>query len=201
MSSWLISRNLPQGVRLPTLFGHAIAGISLGAACADDRTPRRTWILGTFCALAPDLDWFTAFSRIHPGNYLAHRGISHSLLAAVLLAALVFLLGFKREQRRFRIWVYLLMASLSHGLLDACSSGRVGVAFFSPFSNSRWGCDWQPFRDAPLPFWPGLQLPFLGALLGEVLWIGVPALILVTGVQVFRHFSDWSVLPEIEPEG
>jgi len=186
---------------LPSFFGHAAAGIALGAAFSDERTPRRTWVLGTFCALAPDLDWFTAFLRIHPGNFLAHRGITHSLLGAVLLAALVFLLGFRSRQRSPRIAAYLLLATLSHGLLDACTSGRVGVAFFYPFSTSRWGCYWQPFQDAPLPFWSGLQLPFLGALLGELIWIGVPGLLLVMGTRMVRGFSDWQVLPEVEPEG
>lgn len=186
---------------MPSIFGHAAAGIALGAAFADEKAPRRTRILGTFCALAPDLDWFTAFLRLHPGNYLAHRGITHSLLGAVLLAAGTLLLGFRREQRSLRIGAYLLLAALSHGLLDACTSGKIGVAFFYPFSTSRWACDWQPIQDAPLPFWPGLQLPFLGALLGEMLWIGVPALLLVAGTHLFRHYSDWSVLPEVEPEG
>ncbi len=194
---------------MPSIFGHAVAGIALGAAFADDRTPPRTWVLGTFCALAPDLDWFTAFLRIHPGNFLAHRGITHSLLGAVLLAATVFLLGFRGESRNPRTGTYLLLAALSHGLLDACTSGRVGVAFFYPFSTTRWGCYWQPFQDAPLPFWPGLQLPFLGALLGEVLWIGVPAFLLVAGLPLLRQCSDWLVppkvgwpiIPEVEPEG
>jgi len=185
---------------LPSLFGHAAAGIALGAAVADVRTPR-TLVLGTFCALAPDLDWFTAFLRIHPGNFLAHRGITHSLLGAVVLAALMLQLGFRSEQRTPRLGAYLLLAALSHGLLDACTSGRVGVAFFYPFSTSRWGCYWQPIQDAPLPFWPGLQLPFFGALLSELVWIGLPGFLLVAGIQMYRRSVDWQVLPEVEPEG
>jgi len=192
---------------LPSFFGHAFAGVALGAAFVDEKAPRRTLVLGTLCALAPDLDSFTLFLPLHPGNFLAHRGISHSLLAAVLLAAGMLLLGFKREQRSLRVGVYLLLASISHGLLDACTSGRIGVAFFYPFSVSRWGCYWQPFLDAPLPFWPGLRLPFLGALLGEALWIGVPGLLLVGAARRIRNFSDWFSLPsalpeaEAEPEG
>ena len=186
---------------MPSFFGHAVAGIALGAAFADEKTPARTWVLGTFCALAPDLDWFTAFLRLHPGNFLAHRGITHSLLAAVLLAATALWLGVRREERTRRIGVYLLLASLSHGLLDACTSGRIGVAFFYPFSTSRWGCYWQPFLDAPLPFWSGLRMPFLGALLSEMFWIGLPAFLLIAGIRVARRYSDWPVLPEIEPEG
>jgi inner membrane protein len=186
---------------LPSLFGHAAAGIALGAAFAEEGTPRKTMVLGTLCALAPDLDWFTAFLRLHPGNYLAHRGVTHSLLGAVLLAAAVLLLGFKREQRTLRLATYLLLASLSHGLLDACTSGNIGVAFFYPFSSSRWACDWQPIQDAPLPFWPGLRLPFLGALLGEMLWIGVPAFLLVAETYLFRHFSNLPLVAEAEPEG
>lgn len=185
---------------MPSFLGHAAAGIALGAAFADEETPRRAWVLGTLCALAPDLDWFTAFLRVHPGNFLAHRGITHSLMGAFVLATAAFLFGFRAEQRRGRIRAYLLLAALSHGLLDACTSGRIGVAFFYPFSMTRWGCFWQPFRDAPLPFWPGLQIPFLGALLGEVLWIGAPGLLLVGGIRLFQRLSVWPGLPDVEPE-
>ena len=190
---------------MPSFFGHAVAGVALGAAFADEKTPRRTLVLGTLRALAPDLDSFTLFLPLHPGNFLAHRGVSHSLLAAVLLAAAVLLFGFRREQRSLKVGVYLLLASISHGLLDACTSGRIGVAFFYPFSTSRWGCYWQPFLDAPLPFWPGLRLPFLGALLGEALWIGLPGLLLVATIRRIRNFSDWFTLSAAtaaaEPEG
>lgn len=186
---------------MPSFFGHAVAGIALGAAFTDEKTPRRAIALGTLCALAPDLDCFTLFLKLHPGNYLAHRGVTHSLLAAVMLAATVLLLGFKAEQRTSRMGVYLLLATLSHGLLDACTSGRIGVAFFYPFSSSRWGCYWQPFVDPPLPFWAGQRLPFLEAVAREALWIGVPGLLLVGGVRLVRHLLDWSSLSEVESEG
>ena len=186
---------------MPSFFGHAAAGIALGAAFVDAKTPSRAWALGVLCALAPDLDWFTVFLRVHPGNFLAHRGITHSLLGATLLAVGAFLCGFWSDLRRPRILTYLLLASLSHGLLDACTSGRIGVAFFYPFSTTRWGCYWQPFMDAPLPFWSGLRRPFLGSLLGQALWIGVPGLIWMAGIRVLRRASAWMPLPEIESEG
>lgn len=171
---------------MPSLLGHAVAGLALNATLAGDRPPRRTWGLAVACALAPDLDWFTAFLHLPMRHALTHRGATHSLLAAGLIASLAMLLGLRPHWRRPRIWLCMFAAAFSHGLLDACTLGGVGVAAFHPFSPARYVCLWQPIRVSPIPMSAGLMARFLAALWTEAVWIGLPALFLTTASRAAR---------------
>ena len=160
---------------MPSILGHALAGLTISAAFTKGRPPRRTWVLATACAVAADLDWFTGFLGLHDGNSLSHRGMSHSLLAAMLIAAAAMLIGFRPHLRSPRHWACMLSAAFSHGLLDACTFGGTGVAFLEPFSKARFVCVWQPIFVSPIPL-SGKLLDWLLFSLGtEVLWIGIPA--------------------------
>lgn len=171
---------------MPSLLGHAAAGLALHTTFADERTPRHAWALAVGCALAPDLDWFSAFLHVPYGHALAHRGATHSLPAALLLAAAAMLLGLRGHLRNPRLWLCMVAAAVSHGLLDACTLGGVGVAAFHPLSRARFVCLWQPIRVSPIPLSGRLWIRFLGALWTEALWIGLPALLLATGSRALR---------------
>lgn len=171
---------------MPSLLGHAAAGLALNAALAGPQAPRRSWALAAACALAPDLDWFAAFLHLPYGHALTHRGGTHSLLAAALLASAAMLLGLRPHLRNPRLWLTLFAAAASHGLLDACTLGGVGVAAFHPFSQARYVCVWQPIRVSPIPLSRRLGARFLVALWTEAVWIGLPAILLVTATRATR---------------
>ena len=185
---------------MPSLLGHAVAGLAITSACSDGRLPRRTWPLAAVCAVAPDLDWFVSLANVHRGHFLNHRGVAHSLTAALVLAGAAFVLGFRPERRRHRVWLCLALAALSHGLLDACTSGGVGVALFAPFSDTRWACLWQPGWVAPLPLNPEHTNTFLASLWSEAFWIGLPALVVTLGSRLIRQVSLRPALREVVPE-
>jgi inner membrane protein len=138
--------------------------------------------------MAPDLDWFVAFVNVHKNPLFNHRGAAHSLFAALLIAAAVLVFGFPKAHRRGRIWLCLTLAAVSHGLLDACTSGGVGVALFLPFSHSRWACVWQPIQVAPLPLSAEHTYLFLGSLWDEAFWIGLPILGVLAYARL-RHLA------------
>ena len=181
---------------MSSLFGHALAGLTISAAFTKGRPPRRIWAFAMACALAPDLDWFTGFLRLPFGNSLSHRGVSHSLIAAGLIAAAAMLIGFRPQLRSPRLWACMLAATFSHGLLDACTFGGTGVAFLLPFSEARFVCVWQPIFVSPIPL-SGKLLDWLLFSLGtEVLWIGIPAAMVfgapraIQWVRLLRNRSE-----------
>lgn len=182
---------------MPSLFGHAAAGLALNAAITNGHAPRRTWVVATLCALAPDVDWFTAFLHLPYGHALTHRGVTHSLAAAALIAIAAMLLGLRTHLRSPRIWLCMFAAAFSHGLLDACTLGGVGVAAFWPLSHARYVCVWQPIGVSPIPLSAGLFTRFLAALWTEAVWIGLPALLLVTATRAarLRAASRWGGPP------
>ncbi len=185
---------------MPSLLGHAVAGLAITSAFHREKLPRRTWALAAVCAMAPDLDWFVGFLHVHRGHAFNHRGAAHSLFAALLIATVVFFLGFRRDQRRWGVGLCLAVAAVSHGLLDACTSGGVGVALFMPFSDTRWACVWQPGWVAPLPMGHEHVHTFLASLWSEAFWIGLPALLMASWGRLIRRVSLRPALSEAVPE-
>lgn len=94
-------------------------------------------IAAAACAALPDIDVLGA-------PLIAHRGITHSLMFAVAVAALTTALWF---HGRRRVLVVLSAALLSHSFLDALSSYSVGVAILAPFSDVRYRFLWTPLGD------------------------------------------------------
>jgi inner membrane protein len=190
---------------MPSLLGHAVAGLAITESFSRAKLPRRTWVLAPLCAVAPDLDWFLSFLNIHKNHIMNHRGVAHSLFGALLLAAAILLVTYRRHQRSGQLWLCLSLAALSHGIMDACTSGGVGVALFMPFSDSRWVCVWRPIRVAPLPMGREDCYLFLASLLTEAIWIGLPALALILWSRLRRKLalvpSLADPLPELEKVG
>jgi inner membrane protein len=86
----------------------------------------------------------------HP---LSHRGLSHSLFFALIAAGCLTLacslVGLVQGRIRtlIPVWLVLAAALSSHGLLDACTDGGLGIALFSPFTLARY---FFPLRPLPV---------------------------------------------------
>ena len=86
-------------------------------------------------------------------HVLGHRGLSHSLLFAAVLASVV--TAIVRRTRPAQpgdrgSGSYFFLATASHGLLDAMTTGGLGVAFFAPFSDARYFLPWRPIVVSPI---------------------------------------------------
>ena len=105
------------------------------------------------CSGIPDLDVIGFRFGIHYGDFWGHRGFTHSLVFAALLASVVAVVMTSTRVTgigRFALFVYLFLATASHGVLDAITNGGLGVAFFSPFDNTRYFLPWRPVSVSPM---------------------------------------------------
>src|SRR6266480_3052257 len=103
------------------------------------------------CSVIPDLDVIGFRFGIRDGDFWGHRGFAHSLAFAALLAFVIVVLGFRHGvtgMHALTMWLYLFLATASHGLLDAMTDGGLGVALYAPFDNHRY-------------FFPSTQCPTL----------------------------------------
>jgi inner membrane protein len=162
---------------VPTVFTHAVAGAALGAAFWRPEVPARVWVAGAVCAALPDVDALGLYAGIPYGHVLGHRGLTHSLPFAAALAALaaVALAPTVAELPRALLWLYLFLATASHGVLDALTNGGLGVAFLAPFSDARYFFPTRPIAVSPIGVRALLSPRGLAALASEVRWVWLPS--------------------------
>ena len=94
-------------------------------------------LVGAACAVIPDLDVIGFQFGIGTHPVLGHRGVTHSIVfAAALSALLTFTLFRHRAPTLWVIFLFLFVSTLSHPLLDMMTNGGRGVALWAPFLRS-----------------------------------------------------------------
>lgn len=174
---------------MPTVFCHAIAAVALGTAFNPSVRPPRYWLAGALCAVLPDADVVAFWVGVPWGHVLAHRGLTHSLAFAVLLAAVVTGAAFRGrvwDGRRGTVWLFLFLATASHGVLDALTDGGPGVAFLAPFDDSRYFLPWQPIPVSPISVRRFFSQRGLAVLQAEAVWVWLPAILLAAAGAAVR---------------
>lgn len=126
---------------MASIFGHGVVGLTL-AKVIDTKNTKWLLLFAILSTILPDAD-VVAFSfdipYLHP---FGHRGFTHSILFAILWAlVLTFTIGKLKKMLWFLV---ILLSTVSHGILDAMTSGGKGVGFFIPFNNDRF---FFPFRE------------------------------------------------------
>ncbi|HZV89912.1 MAG TPA: metal-dependent hydrolase [Candidatus Binatus sp.] len=175
---------------MASIFSHAVAALGIGACFYRPGTPKRVWIAGAICSVVPDLDVIGFRFGVRYGDFWGHRGFTHSLLFAALLASLAVLLAFRQAVpglSRFALWTYFFLATASQGLLDAMTDGGLGAAFFSPFNNTRYFLPWRPIRVSPIGVSRFFSHRGLAVIQSELLWIWLPAALLILVAWLIRR--------------
>lgn len=141
--------------------------------------------------MIPDLDVIGFRFGIHYGDFWGHRGFTHSLTFAALLATLVAaaIVRFQSDVSRVSLFFYLFLATASHDLLDAMTNGGLGVAFFSPFDNRRYFLPWRPILVSPIGVTRFFSHRGLAVLKTEIIWIWLPSILVIAIVMLSRRHS------------
>jgi inner membrane protein len=183
---------------MPSIITHAAVPLALW--CAADRGRIPPWLLttGVIASMLPDADVLAFALHIPYADAFGHRGASHSLLFACVLAMVAALLhsfgrgrpwsaphssGSRRPwsaglcQPRLASTVqaatFVFVCAASHPLLDAMTSGGLGVALAWPWSEHRFFAPWRPIRVSP--FAPQFfSARGLATLLSELRWVWLP---------------------------
>jgi|SRR5277367_1033483 len=177
---------------MASVFSHAVAALGIGACFYRPQAPKRVWVIGAVCSVVPDLDVIGLRFGVQYADFWGHRGFTHSLLFAGLLASLVVLLAFRQGTPGLgplALWLYFFLATASHGLLDAMTDGGLGVAFFSPFNNNRYFLPWTPIRVSPIGISRFFTHRGLAVVQSELLWIWIPSGLLILATWLIHHRS------------
>ncbi|KZE61223.1 inner membrane protein [Stenotrophomonas sp. PvP093] len=204
---------------MPSIITHAAVPLALWCAADRGRIPPRLLVAGVIAAMLPDADVLAFALHIPYADAFGHRGASHSLLFAGVLAALAAAFAFFGSGRPWsaphspgsrrpwseqhspgsrRPWsavscqprlaptkagptlastvqaaVFVFVCAASHPLLDAMTSGGLGVALAWPWSEHRFFAPWRPIRVSP--FAPQFfSARGVATLLSELRWVWLP---------------------------
>ena len=156
---------------MASIFGHSVAGFTL-TKVIDSKNLRWLLLAAIFSTILPDLDVLAFKFGIAYEHPLGHRGFTHSILFAILWAlALMFTIGRKNKL----IWfLVIFLSTLSHGFLDAMTSGGKGVGFFIPFNNERFFFAFRGIKVSPIGIEKFFSSWGLNVLLSEFKYIVLP---------------------------
>lgn len=171
---------------MPTIFTHAAVGLGLARVFTARPMPALYWGLAAALPMVPDLDVLAFKFGIPYENVYGHRGFSHSLLFALLLALPVSALTYRALGLQFWDWLGLLFLIVaSHGLLDAFTNGGLGVAFFAPFDDRRYFFPWRPIEVSPIgrSFFSARGWQTIAS---ELVWVWLPVAVVVGLVEGLR---------------
>ncbi|MBL4625209.1 MAG: metal-dependent hydrolase [Flavobacteriales bacterium] len=164
---------------MASAFGHALAAFAIGKSHTCKKQSWKFWILGIVCSILPDVDVISFTVGIPYMDLWGHRGITHSICFAFILALGVTVVFFKNDSKKILVFFYLFLATVSHGVLDAMTSGGEGVAFFAPFENNRYFLPWREIKVSPIGAAQFFSEWGLKVIKSELIWIGIPAVILI----------------------
>jgi inner membrane protein len=172
---------------MASLITHAFVGAAIGQS--GKPTWRKDWLFwGTIISgsILPDIDSIGFHMGVPYGSLWGHRGLTHSLLFALVAAICATLCLYARVQQPWKFMFIFFLAIASHGFLDAMTNGGLGVAFFSPFNLHRYFFPWRPVLVSPIGITRFFTMRGLRILGSEMLYIWCPTLILVALVQLFK---------------
>lgn len=176
---------------MPTVITHAFVGATLGQV-GPPTVPR--WRLATALAVLsvfPDLDVIGFRFHIPYSHWLGHRGLSHSLIFAVVVALIVARIEFRQlklsSTHGWAVFGLCVIAIASHGVLDALTDGGLGIGFFLPFDSGRYFFPIRPLEVSPIGVSNFVEGPALAVLRSELIYVWLP---LVAAVGLARRLID-----------
>ncbi|HLC83230.1 MAG TPA: metal-dependent hydrolase [Bacteroidia bacterium] len=118
---------------------HIVLGAAIGEAVLGKKIGRKAMLVGALADTIPDFDVFASPCFTDAQQLLVHRGITHSIFFAVLMAPLLGVLFsklFRKTEVSWKSWTFLFFLGMfTHILIDSFTS--YGTGWFEPFSSYR----------------------------------------------------------------
>ncbi|MDO5979632.1 metal-dependent hydrolase [Flavivirga spongiicola] len=161
---------------MASIFGHGVVGFTL-AKVIDQHNAKWLIALAIFSTILPDFDVITFKFGIPYGHPMGHRGFTHSILFSILWA-FVLMITFGRKNKG--IWFSVIfLSTLSHGILDAMTSGGKGVGFLIPFNNSRFFFPFRGIQVSPIGIKEFFSEWGMKVLFSEFKYVFVPSFLIL----------------------
>ncbi len=177
---------------MPTVLSHPAVPLAIGLGLGRRAVPSRLLVAGVVASVLPDSDVVGFRLGIRYGDERGHRGFSHSLAFAALVALAGAAFHRRLGARFLAAFAFLFLATASHGLLDAFTNGGLGVAFLWPFSTARWFAPVRAIQVAPFGLARLLSPRGAAVLVSELLWVWIPCALLAVALACIARRATLS---------
>jgi len=174
---------------MASILSHPAVPIALATALGSRLVPARLAAAAIACSTIPDGDALLYWSGVPYSHTFGHRGFTHSIAFALIVAAAGAVWAPQLQAKRWVACGVLCLSTLSHGVLDAMTTGGLGVAFFSPFSNHRYFLPWRVIEVSPIGISRFFSVRGLEILASEVVTVWLPCLLFAAAGVLIRHLS------------
>lgn len=174
---------------MASLVSHPAVPLALSIALGPEAMPPGLTATACVASVLPDVDSLGFAAGIPYGHPLGHRGFTHSLAFALLIALASMALAKRLGTSPITAFLVIFASAASHGFLDAMTTGGLGVAFFSPISNARYFLPWRVIPVSPIDISRFVSARGLQILKAEFVWIWLPAALLAAAGLAVRKLT------------
>ena len=174
---------------MASAFSHAIVALAMGKVFQNKELSWRELSLGALCSVLPDLDVIGFYFGIQYSDVWGHRGVTHSILFAALLAGMLVGVWYRsRSAVAIKgLFLYFFLCTASHGVLDAMTNGGLGVAFFFPFDTTRYFFPLRPVLVSPIGVSEFFSEYGVRILASEAIWIWLPSCVALLVLRIVQR--------------
>lgn len=177
---------------MASAFGHGYLAYAISKLFKSGTLGGRWILIGVACSILPDVDVLAFRFGIPYEHMFGHRGFTHSIFFAAILAVLLGWSHFqinRKNLRAYAISAFIFICTLSHGILDAMTTGGKGIAFFAPFSDERLFLPWRVIKVSPLSIEQFFGEWGIKVVMSELVWIGIPATLIIIAANLLRTLN------------
>jgi inner membrane protein len=172
---------------MPTILTHPAVPIAIAIGLGDNVISKRLLFAGIVFSIVPDFDVIAFHFGIPYASAFGHRGLSHSILFALVIALASASFYHCLNSTFIKAFSFIFLSAVSHGVLDAFTTGGLGVAFLWPWSAERYFAPLQMIRVSPIGIANFMSPRGVIVLWSEVRWVWLPCLSLAMIAVMIRQ--------------
>lgn len=172
---------------MASAFSHIAVPIAIRLAVGKKSFPWQLFLFALFVSVAPDLDSVAFRFGIPYESQWGHRGFTHSIFFAVIFSFIPVIYYRFFKTSRLNVYLFSFASMVSHGILDAFTTGGLGVAFLWPFNSERYFFPWRVIEVSPINIGRFFTHKGVSVLLSELYYVWLPCLVLGTIILFLRH--------------
>lgn len=172
---------------MASIFGHGMVGFTI-TKLLDDKNTKWLLVLAILSTILPDADVIGFRFGVPYEAPLGHRGFTHSIVFALVWALL--LMSVFGKQKKTLWFSVIFLSTLSHGILDAMTSGGRGVGFLIPFNTERFFFPWRKIMVSPIHVEEFFSEWGMAVVWSEIKYVFVPCLIIFVLLRFVKKIVD-----------